>query len=563
MPIDGVRSNTPTAAKAAVVPGQSGNPAEVVEARAAAILDGGLVRFNTAYGPLDLAVEQPISVGDRARILIENTGAKLTLTFLGLTARGAAATAALSQPLAGLDPAAARLASAGAAPDEALAVAQAAARAAIPTQQPASVLMARLAAALGDASGGLPPSVRDAATQVLSQALRTEAPLDAETLRQAIQRSGIFGEASQARTGTVLPDLKQALVALRAALSGWQPSSLQGGLPPGTAAAALASGESVQPGTPAPPSSAAASVPNVPGTSSSAAANPAAAAGTTEMAADGATQPVRVAPGMPGAAANAAAPSDPARPAAPQPALPLQSPDALDLPPAALRQIVARAFGSPDARPTASDAAAADRQAGAVPRADMPPRAPAPERSPPGFAALPPDEMKERLLSATEGALDRIQLSQYASLPREAPATAPGSTPVPQQPAQQPPAAWVLDVPLLNGREASLAQFRVTRDGGGNAGAAEGPVWSIDVALDTGETGPVHARVRLGAGRLGVTLWAERPEIADRLRNDMPALRRTLDEAAFAVEDVAVLHGAPAAPPRGGRQAGYLLDTRS
>jgi hypothetical protein len=235
-------------------------------------------------------------------------------------------------------------------------------------------------------------------------------------------------------------------------------------------------------------------------------------------------------------------------------------PEALALPPALLRQLVARAFGSPDAAALRSTDLTPTDRAAAPPRADLPPRAVAPERAPPGFAELPPQELRESLLSATDGALDRLKLAQYASLPREAPiqqgAQQPGSQ-------QTPPQAWVMDLPMLAGREATLAQMRITRDGRGKTAEAEGPAWSIDVAVDTSETGPIHARVRLGAGRLGVTLWAERTDTADRLRQDMPALRRTLDDAAFSVDDVAILTGAPSAPPKGGTTAGYLLDTRS
>ncbi len=229
-------------------------------------------------------------------------------------------------------------------------------------------------------------------------------------------------------------------------------------------------------------------------------------------------------------------------------------------PPALLRQLVARAFGSPDAAvaPRPGEATTGER-AWTPPRADAPPKALPPDRAPPGFAEMPPQELREALLAATDGALDRLKLAQYASLPREA--TAPAQAAQPGSQHVQPPQAWVMEVPALIGREASLAQFRVTRDGRSGAPEAEGPSWSIDVALDTSATGPIHARLRLGGGRLGVTLWAERSETAQQLRQDMPALRRTLDEAAFSVEDVTVLDGAPAAPPKGGVSAGALLDT--
>lgn len=568
MPIDGVRPNTATAGKSGIVAGQTAMPAEVVEARVAAILDNGVVRFNTAYGPLDLAVDQNVAVGDRARIMIENTGAKLTLTLIGLTAPADGAVAQARPSLPGLIPAGttpsatpplptatpiARL------PDEPARAAQAMARAAASTQAPASALMARLSAVIADAAGGLPPQVRTAVQEVLSQAIRPETPPDAEALREAVRRSGLFHEALAARTGQPPADFKQALVVLKAALAAWSPPEAA---PPAT--------------TPtAPPGDSAETGPQV-GVAARAATITAPTLPVPPLAASPGALPTAVAQPLPRAGGQAAEsqagptvrPSVAGVPPAPlvtsTPAgLATLPQEAQALPPALLRQLVARAFGSPEATLRA-EGSSLDRGA-APPRADVPPRAPAPERAPPGFAELPPQELRDALLSATEGALDRLKLAQFASLPRDG--TAPAQAPVPQQQPAGPPAmqpAWVMDLPMLAGREATLAQMRVTRDGRGNGTAEQdGPSWSIDVALDTSETGPIHARVRLGGGRLGVTLWAERGDVAEQLRQDMPALRRTLDDAAFAVDDVAILTGAPATPPRGGAAAGYLLDTRS
>jgi hypothetical protein len=552
MPIDGVRPNTAASGKSGIVAGQNAMPAEVVEARVAAILEDGLVRFSTAYGQLDLAVDQALAVGDRARIMIENTGAKLTLTLIGLTAQPESAgvrpgtlpgQAPTAQP--GTVPATPGLA-VPRGPDEPAQAAQAMARAAAATQTPASALVAKLAAVMTDAAGGLPPALRSAAQDVLGRPLRAEAPPDAAALRDAVRRSGIFHEALAASDGQAPADLKQALTVLRAALAAWTPLD-------------RAAAPAAAPGAPA---TAAEATAGRPPAAPEAATTAAQTAGMQRPAPAGAAVPPPSLPSAPPAGdtspASAAGRSPfPAQGPAPAAALP---PEALALPPALLRQLVARAFGSPDtAAQRGADLAPADRAA-APPRADLPPRAVAPERAPPGFAELPPQEMREALLAATDGALDRLKLAQYASMPREAPLQQVAQQPAPQQ---TPPQAWVMDLPMLAGREATLAQMRITRDGRGPAAEAEGPSWSIDVAVDTSETGPIHARVRLGAGRLGVTLWAERIDTADQLRRDMPALRRTLDDAAFSVDDVAILTGVPSAPPKGGATAGYLLDTRS
>ncbi|MCZ8097691.1 MAG: flagellar hook-length control protein FliK [Burkholderiales bacterium] len=551
MPIDGVRPNTAASGKAGIVAGQNAMPAEVVEARVAAILDNGLVRFSTAFGQLDLAVDQALSVGDRARIMIENTGAKLTLTLIGITGQadgaGARPGTVVAQPATALPaaiPPGSGVQPSPRAPDEPAQAAQAMARAAAATQAPASALVAKLVAVIAGAAGGLPPAVRAAAQDVLGSPLRAEAPPDAAALQEAVRRSGIFHEALAARDGQAPADLKQALTALKVALAAWTPLERAGApaAPPAQPVAPGAAGEA--PATrPVPPSD------PMPAPAQAAVARPVAV-----------PPPVLPPAAVAAAMAQAAAPGRPPVPAPGAVAAGGMSPEALALPPALLRQLVARAFGSPDAAALRSaDLTPADRAA-APPRADLPPRAVAPEQAPPGFAERPPQELREALLSATEGALDRLKLAQYASLPREAPIQQAAQQPASQQ-AQ--PQAWVMDLPMLAGREATLAQMRITRDGRGPTAEAEGPAWSIDVAVDTSETGPIHARVRLGAGRLGVTLWAERTDTADRLRQDMPALRRTLDDAAFSVDDVAILTGAPSAPPKGGTTAGYLLDTRS
>ncbi len=233
-----------------IVAGQGALPAEVVEARVAAILDDGLVRFTTAFGPLDLAVAQKLAVGDRARILVENTGARLTLTLLnavgapaGHSAPGAAPADAAAQhgrrgpphrpnPHSRLrQPAPRQTGGARPAGDGALGPRHAAARFCprLPPRRRAGGRERRRAS-----------SRRTAAAGVLSQVLRIDAPLDANTLADAARRSGVFSEALAANGAAAAPDMKQALATLRAALAAWTPVPVVSLASPGLPASAAA-----------------------------------------------------------------------------------------------------------------------------------------------------------------------------------------------------------------------------------------------------------------------------------------------------------------------------------
>jgi hypothetical protein len=188
-----------------------------------------------------------------------------------------------------------------------------------------------------------------------------------------------------------------------------------------------------------------------------------------------------------------------------------------------------------------------------VPRADALPR-PEPSSTPTLTGEPGTIETVRVLIRETDQALDRTLLNQYASLPRDA-----GTPGAPQGQHAQ---AWVMDVPVLIGREATTAQMRITRDGGGQGSAPgnEPRRWSVDFALDSIALGPVHAHVKLVGDGVGVTLWAERPDTAEALKQSSAQLRRALDDAALAVDDVDFHLGAPSRPAA---PKGFLVDTQS
>ncbi len=145
-----------------------------------------------------------------------------------------------------------------------------------------------------------------------------------------------------------------------------------------------------------------------------------------------------------------------------------------------------------------------------------------------------PDQAPRLILRQAQAALARLQLSQAAS-------------------AQAEPlkAVWRFDLPVANPAGPGLAQFEISRDGGGAAGGAHDPAhptWRARFSLDVEPGGPVHAEVSLSNGRTRVTLWAERDGALRDLEAGRAELTAALAGARGADAAVRVLPGAPPPP---------------
>jgi hypothetical protein len=130
--------------------------------------------------------------------------------------------------------------------------------------------------------------------------------------------------------------------------------------------------------------------------------------------------------------------------------------------------------------------------------------------------------------------------------------TRPSSEPADQRSIATPAAAapsnasTVAYLPPGAAQPFNLTFVREDKEGGGDAQAERsGPAWTVRVSFDSRGLGPLHAAIRLSGANIGVTIWAERPEVATALQQDSAELRNTLQEAALNVEAVAVLAGRP------------------
>lgn len=156
-----------------------------------------------------------------------------------------------------------------------------------------------------------------------------------------------------------------------------------------------------------------------------------------------------------------------------------------------------------------------------------------------------PEDVARRLLKKAHAALARQDLMQIASLPEAAPQDREQADPR----AATPGARLNLDLPFVTPQGVAVAQFEISRYGGGAGGGAAPAgerTYKARFSIDLEPLGPVHALVTLTGARARVSLWAERAETISRLRAGEEALGAALRQAELSPE-VAVHSGAPAA----------------
>jgi hypothetical protein len=464
---------------------------------------------------------------------------------------------------------------------------------------------------------GLPPQVQPAVAQVLAQRTSLDQNLTGSDIKQAFQTSGLFLEASLA-AGSALPsnappDLKAALVVLRQVLT----TSLAGvtatTVAPGTPAAVqgVTQAAVLQGATLAEVVAQQSTV--LAGTTTATLAQPGTIPGATIPAAlvlaqagqpslQLSPQPVTIVAGpetpvslsptiVPPLAPQTAAPT-----ASPQSGIPPLAQEILDLtvanqilPPAATpADAAARAAASSVALNLLQETIQASPLAAGNPsklvfengqflslipaatgartpaiddaefaRTNLPPppiNGALPSAQPVVPATLashvPVEATLQHLLADTDGAIARQTLLQVASLSGQTDMTT--TRPDPSVPR------WNFEIPFITPQGTAMAQFEISRDGGGREVDAAKRVWRARFSLDVEPAGPIHALISLSGERTSVRMWAERPATASQLRAGVSQLSQALSRAELLPGDIVVRAGAPvqsAAAP-----AGHFLD---
>jgi hypothetical protein len=155
-----------------------------------------------------------------------------------------------------------------------------------------------------------------------------------------------------------------------------------------------------------------------------------------------------------------------------------------------------------------------------------------------------------RLLADTDAAIARQTLLQVASLPGQTDTTVARLDPT--------AARWNFEIPFATPQGTAMAQFEISRDGGGNEVAAAKRVWRARFSLDVEPAGPVHALISFSGERTSVRMWAERPQTAAQLRAGAGQLSQALALAQLQPGDIVIRDGTP--PQAAPAKAGHFLD---
>lgn len=468
----------------------------------------------------------------------------------------------------------------------------------------------------------LPPQVLGAVAQVLSQQTNLDQNLTGDAVKQAFQSSGLFLESSLASGSAPLsngvPDLKAALIVLRQALTSALSDATTTGatgpvsatIPQGvTPQSSVVVTETTTPSGATSSGSATAVTTGsfaAPVTASTlqqgtaivtAAANELAAqAGALPAAIVAELAPLEILPGAPTivpqaglSAATATAATQVAAPTALADIVALatasQSLATATMPADAARAAAASASlnllqemiqASPLAIANPSQFISENAQALALlpviagvrtvddadfARSNLPPPpvgGALPSAQPVAAATLsahtPVQAALQHLLEDTDGALARQTLLQIASLP--GPAGDPSASKIDSSIPR-----WNFEIPFATPQGTAMAQFEISRDGGGREANAAKATWRARFSLNVEPAGPVHAQVALNGDRTSVRMWAERPATAAQLRAGVSQLTQALSRAELKPGDIVIRDGAP--KPTAPAAAGHFLDRAS
>ena len=556
-------------------------PGTVIDAEVLKLLAGDLVRIAISGLSIDVFSEIPLQVGQSLQLAVSQTPDGIRLAVVGQNTGAAAVTAPdsvtlapdtivevaasppISAPLPINQPSPNQLT-----PLERVAV-SAAAQSAATQQESLAPLFANLDAVA--ASDALPPKLQQAVMQVLAQRTSLEQNLSGNDLKNAFQKSGLFLEASLASKAISspagIPDLKAALIVLRQTLlsslgasgtterpaaSGAVPqqpvSPGSPGIPTIDAASGTIAQQSILPAAPETPASQAASPPHVAATATLAPSSP--EIDVQEILLPQARLPVADEAFEVGSTVRIVLGETP-----------VDAASRTATTGAALNLLQEALPESPLKVGNASLGAATTLKDGrnddVTVHTNTPPppfRGALPSAQPAASPSIAPDApfpaTAHHLLSDTDAAIARQTLLQVASLPDRADIAG----------VRVDPAAprWNFEIPFATLQGTAIAQFEISRDGGGSEVEVAKRVWRARFSLDIEPAGPVHAQVSLSGERTSVRMWAERPATAAQLRAGVSHLSEALSKAELQPGDIVIRLGAP--PQSAPAPAGHFLN---
>lgn len=137
------------------------------------------------------------------------------------------------------------------------------------------------------------------------------------------------------------------------------------------------------------------------------------------------------------------------------------------------------------------------------------------------------EQVKDQLIQQIEGALARIRLSQLASVPET-----------------DSKSSYLLEIPVNHKQQIDLIQLRIDREAA-HDNASNQHIWSVELAFDFDELGPIHAKVKLNQDRVSTQFWASQADTAEHINKHLEVLQNALIEQGLQVDRLFCQQGVP------------------
>lgn len=155
--------------------------------------------------------------------------------------------------------------------------------------------------------------------------------------------------------------------------------------------------------------------------------------------------------------------------------------------------------------------------------------------------------MLGELLRQVDGNLARIQLHQLASLHKEHDAARVIST----------------EIPLHHGSGTDVFHVRIDEQPAQQQTTPREKTWSITLAFDIGEMGPVHVKLTLGGDIINTTFWAQQASTKHAIDTQLSVLQHNMLKAGLSIGHIVCHHGQPPQPMVNPSQPSYIVDVQA
>jgi hypothetical protein len=120
-------------------------------------------------------------------------------------------------------------------------------------------------------------------------------------------------------------------------------------------------------------------------------------------------------------------------------------------------------------------------------------------------------------------------------------------------------ACWMVEVPIRQGQDTDIVHLRIAREDREKHRELS-PRWSVTMALDLPELGPLHIQINLGDTQISTMFWAEKRQTGEILQNEFARLHQALENQGLQVVKLACGEGMPPSPLHD-RPLRSLIDT--